>query len=370
MKGACTGIAVLVFMAPAMTPRLAHAQSVSFEELSRRAGAALQSNPQQAADLYRQALALQPSWAEGWFYLGASLSNLKQNAEASKAFERASVLAPENGAVWAYLGLTESELGHDLEALADIRKAESFGLPNNPKFVSVVRNRAATLCLRSRNFDGAVEQLRPLTRMGDNSPDTLTNLGVAVLTRPYLPPAIPADQRSLVQLAGEAMYALYGQQPGEGRALFEELVQRYPAEPGVHYLRGIYLVGGDPDAARAEFRKELQITPSHLPARLQIAIIDLKGGNADSAATLARQVLLREPANPLAHAILGRAFSNLGQYPKAIPELETAIRSDPGNPQLHFALGQAYHHVGRDVEARKEEAEYQRLKALKDANAG
>jgi len=41
-----------------------------------------------------------------------------------------------------------------------------------------------------------------------------------------------------------------------------------------------------------------------------------------------------------------------------------------GESSLHFSLGQAYHHVGRDADARKQEAEYQRLKALQRPNAG
>jgi tetratricopeptide (TPR) repeat protein len=344
--------------------------SLDFDELSRRAAAVVQSNPREAASLYRQALELRPAWAEGWFYLGASLNGLKQNVEACKAFRRAAVLAPENGAVWAYLGLAEAELSHNAEALNDIRKAEALGLPDNPQFVSTVRNRAALLYLRLHNFDGAVQQLRPLTKMGDNSPETIDALGVATLTLPYLPSEVPPAKRPLVQLAGRAMCALYAPHPDEGGPLFEDLIARYPNEPGVHYLRGIYLLDRDPDAARVEFFKELKITPSHVAARLQIGIIDLKAGNADSAADLARQALNREPGNTLAHAILGRAFTDLREYGKAIPELETAIKLDPSNAQLHFSLGQAYRHMGRDAEARKQEAEYKRLKALKDAAAG
>jgi tetratricopeptide (TPR) repeat protein len=377
MRGACFGLAVLICLlsvrVSASSAQASLEQSGSapdFDELSRRAADLVQSNPQQAAELYRQALALRPSWAEGWFYLGASLNGLKQNVEAAKDFRRSAVLAPENGAVWAFLGLAESELSQDRQALADIRKGESLGLPENPQFISAVRNRAAALYLRAHDFDGAVEQLRPLAKAGDNSSATIDALGVTALTLPYPPSGVPPAKRALVQLAGRALYALYAEQADEGAPLFENLITEYPNEPGVHYLRGIYLTNHDPEAARVEFARELQITPSHVPARLQIGILDLKAGNAESAAEFARQALKREPGNPLAHGILGRAFSNRSEYAKAIPELETAVKLDPGNAQLHFSLGQAYHHVGRDADARKQEAEYQRLKALQRPNAG
>ena len=370
MTGVCFGLAVLISLLPSPVSGIAAqvGRAPSFEELSGRAAAVLRSNPREAVELYRQALGLRPSWAEGWFYLGASLNSLARNSEASDAFRRAAVLAPGNGTVWAFLGLSEAELSHDAEALADIRKGESLDLPDDLQFVSAVHNRAAIICLRAHDFDGAIEQLRPLAKLGDNSPATIDALGVTALTLPYLPSAVPSAKRALVQLAGRAMYALYSK--GEGGSLFQDLTKQYPAEPGVHYLLGIYLASRDPDAARAEFMKELQITPAHVPARLQIGVLDIKAGNTESAAELARQALKLQPANPLAHTILGRAFADRGDFAKAIPELETAIELDPGNAQLHFLLGQAYHHVGRDAEARKQEAEFQRLKALQRPYAG
>jgi tetratricopeptide (TPR) repeat protein len=68
-----------------------------FETLSRQAAAALQSNPAEAAKLYRRAVGIKPAWAEGWFYLAASLYGAKQYGESQTAFERAAKLAPDNG---------------------------------------------------------------------------------------------------------------------------------------------------------------------------------------------------------------------------------------------------------------------------------
>lgn len=372
MRGGCFRFAILVFLAGLAAAALSAqiAGTADFEELSRRASALLQSNPREAAQLYRQAVDLRPSWAEGWFYLGASLNESKQYQMSCQAFRRASRLAPENGAVWAFLGLSEAELGDEAQALADIRKGEGVGLPDDMRFVSAVRNRGAVLCLRSHNFDGAIKQLRPLAELGDRAPNTVEALGVAALTLPYLPSEVPPAKSALVQLAGRAMYALYSEQGDQGAALFRELVARFRDKPGVHYLNGVYLTGRDPEAARAEFTKELRISPSHLPARLQLGILDIKAGDFDSAARLAREVLNRQPENAIAHAILGRAFANRSEYAAAIPELEAAIKLDPDNAQLHFSLGQAYRHVGRDSDARKEEAEYQRLKASKRSDAG
>src|SRR5437763_5412038 len=112
------------------------APSPDFDALAQRAAAALRRGPAEAAGLYRQAVAIRPAWAEGWFYLGASEYQLNRYAEARLALARAAELAPENGAAWAFLGLTDSELGDDAPALTHILKAERLGLPDNPQFVS------------------------------------------------------------------------------------------------------------------------------------------------------------------------------------------------------------------------------------------
>ena len=98
----------------------------NFDELSRRAAAALQRNPTQAANLYQQALALQPSWAEGWFYLAASLYELKQYPEAE---------AQELALIYAAKGLPAKEadrlaqrLVADPENALDTLAREELGL--------------------------------------------------------------------------------------------------------------------------------------------------------------------------------------------------------------------------------------------------
>src|SRR3954467_15248405 len=162
-----------------------------FDDLARRAAAALQQHPDEAATLYRRAIGLRPSWAEGWFYLGASEYELNRYAEARSALTRAAELAPENGAAWAFLGLADSALASNSQAMAHIVKAEDLGLPDNPRFVATVRVRAATIAMRASDFTTAVEQLRPLAMAGDKSPEVIEALGAAALTMPHLPSDVP-----------------------------------------------------------------------------------------------------------------------------------------------------------------------------------
>src|SRR5271157_3584053 len=111
--------ALLVALA-CLTAGLAHAQTEAapnFEDLAQRAQAALQVRPAEAAKLYRQAVGMRPDWAEGWFYLGASLFDLERYAESRDAFRQEVKLAPRMGPGWAFLGMAESQLNDPEPAL-------------------------------------------------------------------------------------------------------------------------------------------------------------------------------------------------------------------------------------------------------------
>lgn len=335
-----------------------------FESLSRQAASALAANPAEAAKLYRQALDMRPGWAEGWFYLGASLYELQRYGESEQAFHEAAKLAPDNGTVWAFLGLSEYQAGEYQQAWADLRKGEDLGLGNDKPFISSIRNHAALICLRASNFGGAMEQLEPLARIGDDSTATIEDMGVSVLGAPYLPPQIPAEKKAIVELAGRAAWGLSRERPDEARPFLDQLRAKYPKEAGVHYLYGLYLVAQDPEAALNQFRQEIEIRPSYVPARLQAAQINLMAGRLQNALKLGTEALRLEPGNPYCELITGRAYLRLGQTDKAEAAFEAAARLAPDNPQPHFYLAQIYHRAGKNAEAEREQAEYKRLKTV------
>ncbi len=354
-----------------------HAQSpapADFDSLARRAAAALQQSPQEAATLYRQAVTLRPSWAEGWFYLGASEYQLKHYREAREALARAGELAPDNGAAWAFLGLAESELADYPRAMAHIVKAEGLGMPDNPQFVSTVRVRGSWIAMRASDFTAAIEQLRPLAMSGDRSPAVIEAFGVAALTMPpvlgKLPDQTPPDKRALVDLAGRAIWALYAQQWTDADTLFTQLGTQYPKEPGVHYLRGIYYVDRDMPAALKEFSAELEVTPAHVMAHVQIAILHLRMGEPDAALAPAREAVRLAPGNLLGRLALGRALLATEKMAPAIAELEAALKLDPAYPHTHFYLAQAYRQAGREADARREQDEFAKLKDAGNPAAG
>jgi len=341
------------------------AQTASFDDLARRASDALDSHPEEAVALYQQALALRPGWAEGWMYRGAALFQLNRFREARDSLRKGVALAPGQGTPLAFLGMAEYELGDYQRALSNILKGESMGLADRPDFVGAVRYRAALIYLRSSDFPQALEQLRPLAKHGTPSAPATEALGLSVLNLHFLPATLPPERRALVDLAGRAAWAFLAERVNESGPLFEQLVTRFPNEPGVHYMNGVFLIDHDAGAAEQEFRKELRITPSHVLARVQLALLLSKNGDA-AAVQLAGEAAQLEPSNPFCQVTLGRVLLDAGQATEAIAALEKGEKLAPQAARTHFYLEQAYRRAGRDADARKEKAEWNRLHAQQE----
>lgn len=342
------------------------ASSGSFDDLSRSAAAALDKRPSEAVELYRKALALKPSWAEGWLYLGATLSQLHRYPEACSALKAGIPLAPPNGTAWAFLGICEFEQGNTQVARANFNKAFTLGITSNPPFEAEVRTRAALIDIKASSFEAALEMLQPLTRAGVKTAPAVMAAGLAALRRPRAPGDLTAREAQLARLAGEAAWEYAAHHPDQASAAFRQLVADFPNEPGVHYLHGMYMVELDPDAAITEFRREIELDSSHVLARVQLALLQVKAGRADQALKPANEAVALDPKNYLARAALGRTNLALGDAPKAIVELEAAARLMPAEPQIHYYLEQAYRRAGRTKDAARAKAEFQRRKAAVD----
>lgn len=344
------------------------AQAPSFEDLARHAEAVLDTQPAEAARLYRQALAIRPAWAEGWFYLGGALYQLDRYAEATDAFRKGIALTPQYGTAWAFLGLCEAALDNPDQALADIRKGEELGLGDNWQFEVAVRVKAAQILARSASFDEALSQLQPLALHNENSRAVVETMGLCALGSTDALSELPERRRDVVYMTGKAAWALADQRPAEAAVAYRQLLEKYPDEPGVHYAYGLNLMETDLKAALAEFQKEVQNNPKHWPALIVLASLQIRQGEAEVAIQTLRQALKTVPAKHrwLCQAELGQAHMTADNLAAAVTELETAVRLMPSNPSVRYLLSQAYRRAGRKEDAARETAEFQKLKVQGD----
>lgn len=349
-------------------PRPTTTKSAPANPLAQRAAAARETGQlDEAVKLYAQALKQKPNWDEGWWALGTLFYELDRYAEGRDAFARLTVLAPKLGSAWAFLGLCEHRLGQYPLALAHLQRGHTLGLPANEEISKVVRYHEAILLTRFEQFELAYNTLITLVEKNNPNPAVNEALGLALLRLPYLPNETPPEKRELVVKAGRAAFYGISAQLDIAKKEFQELLAAYPNVSGVHYAYGVWLMKEDAEASLAEFKRELELTPGHVPARLQIAFEYIKRNQYADGLKYADEAVKLEPNSFPARNALGRILLETGDLTGAIRELEAGAKLAPDSPEMHFALARAYSRAGRKAEADKARAEFMRLDKLRRA---
>jgi tetratricopeptide (TPR) repeat protein len=341
----------------------ATANRANFDIIAAQAAQARTSgDTDRAIQMYRRGTALRSSWAEGWWNLGTIYYERKHWQSAADAFRRVTSLNPKQGAAWAFVGLCEFNMGHFAASFKSLNHSGQIGFGNNEELPPIVLYHIALLLSRDGDFERSLDQLALFVSAGNRSQEIVTAIGIASLRMPVLPSQIPESQRDLVQKAGEASYAFQAHQVEEAKKLFAELVSAYPRQPNVHYAYGIYLLESDPQQAYEEFKKEIQITPGHISARLQVAFSYLQQGEPERALALGQAVITVAPEDYRVYLVLGRAYLQLGNTSKAVVALKRSATLEPKDSETHNYLAQAYFTIGNKSAATSEQAEFQRLK--------
>lgn len=343
------------------------AVSSQFADLSRQAAAARESNQvDKAVQLYRECVRVQPAWAEGWWYLATLLYDRNDFGAAEEAFAHSVKIDPKSAPGWAMLGLCEFQTRQFERALQHLQKGLTLGLGGNPQIESVSRYHTALLLTHFGEFEPALQVLMQLAAEGSDDPNTIAACGTAALRMPLLPAELAskltADKREIVVQVGHAVYDTGAHRAAQAKREFDDLALKYPLTPEIHYLYGGFLLLGDSDAGIRELKRELEISPRHVAARMQLAYEYLKQGEAAAGLPYAEQAVELDPDSFVARNALGRLLVETGDLKRGIGELERARELAPQSPENRVALASAYAKAGRKEDASRERAEFLRLK--------
>lgn len=314
-----------------------------------------------AISLYGEALKIKPKWPEGWWYVGAIFYQKDVYPPARDAFQNLVALEPERGPAWAMLGLCLFQTGELERAAMSLERARSLGVNDNSELAGVVRYHTALLYIRFQYFENAFDTLSEFTAVGKETSKVVEAFGLALLRMPLLPNEIPPAQREKLLLAGRAGYGMAARRNEDARAAFDVLLAQYPNDPNVHYPFGVFMLSQDADVAMKEFKRELEISPSHFPAMVQMAFEYLKRDQYDDALPLAEKAVQLAPKLYAARNVLGRVLLEVGQIERAVKELEEGVKLAPSSPEMHFALARAYTRAGRKQEAAREREIFKKL---------
>jgi tetratricopeptide (TPR) repeat protein len=344
-----------VLCASILLAGMVQADDPAFRDLSGRADAARNANDvPQAVALYRQALALNPKWDQGWWYLGTLLYDADQYTGGRDALSRLVELTPNAGPAWGLLGLCEFETGDYAQALAHIERSLASTSDLQPGMDRVLRYHEALLLTRTGQFDRAVQTYSALIRSGSQSPELVSAVGLAALRTALLPKDIPIGQESLYQTAGKASLFTMSGDLQRAQQTLDDLAARFPDAPNVHYLCGTFLLVADTARAVEEFKRELKLNPSNSAAGAMLAWVLLRDGEINTALPYAEKAATTAPDYAIAQFVYGRLLVETGSVERGIQQLETARKIDPSFLETHLSLATAYSRIGRTEQARRE----------------
>jgi tetratricopeptide (TPR) repeat protein len=307
-----------------------------------------------ALDLYTQALRINPSWSDGWWYIGQIHYAANDYAEAVDAFTHFLNLEPNAAPATALRGLCEFELGDYEPSLRDVRRALDLGAADDARNAQILRYHEGLLLTRLSRFEEALGAFAWFARQRISSDDIYIAIGLAMLRVPLLPGDASPSQREEAADAGHAAFLLMSADAPGAADAFRQFFAQYPTAPGVHYAYGYLLYPTDQDAAIAEFQREIAVNPGGSIAHTMLAWALLMENEPAAALPEARKAAAAEPALPLAQLSLGRALLETGDVKSATPVLESALALDPRNLEVHIALARAYSEAGREDDARRE----------------
>jgi len=329
-----------------------------FDEIVQNAAAARsQGDVGRAAALYEQAVALRPQWPDGWWFLGTLRYGADDFVPARDALTHYVDLKPDAGPALALRGLCEFEIGQYPESLADLQRGIALGAAVQPRNAKILLYHEALLLTRLGSFEKAIGRYTSFVNSvepGHASDDLTVAIGLACLRMAVFPKDADPAQMELIGMTGAAAAKMMAGDVDGGRRAFEEVFQRFPTAPNVHYCYGYLLFAKQPEEAVAEFQRELAIAPGNAAADAMLAwAYGLQSDFAD-ALPAAEAAVKADPSLAIGQLMAGRALTETGDPAAGLPHLEVALQLEPGSLEAHLTLAKAYSKLGRKDDARHE----------------
>ena len=270
---------------------------------------------------------------------------------------------PSSGTGWALLGLCEFALKDYDNALIHLDRSAKLGLSASSESIDQARYTYGILLVHAGRFDEAQTILATAWHPADSLRQKVEfALGLALLRRTEFPDQTGAADTDLVAAAGKIAVLLQQSQYDQAFPQFNNLLDRYPHAPFLHYAYGTALIAlSEFDQAATQMQAERTLSPrSELPC-LSLASIALRRSDPAPAVQWAQCALGLNHDSADAHYLLGRATLETGDLDTAIRELEMAANLSPESPEIHFNLARAYAKAKMTEKAQRERETFSRL---------
>jgi len=272
-----------------------------------------------AVAAFKYAIRLEPRSPEAHFDLGLVRQNQKQLPEAISEFRLALQYDPALLQAHCALG---SSLTEPAEAEAEFRKA----LAKDPKLICALDGTAQILA-KQRRYDAAIDYWR---RALQYQPDA-TDLQLALATATY---------KSAKAREANGQPPLDGAGIADAIRMITDLLKSNPEMADAYFSLGnIYANERRYREAADEYQQVTRRNPANMLA-LAAQVKALIDASAYSEALApARDYARRKPNDPSGHVMLGTVYQQIGDYPKAVQELELGAAKAPEDFEARYQLG-------------------------------
>jgi tetratricopeptide (TPR) repeat protein len=365
------GVAFALILTAQISGLAQQQAAVSPQEHARRANEFLKVNqPEKAIPEFAAVVAEEPDNLDAQANLGVLLYFQRRPSDALEHLRKAIQINPNLPKIQGLLGLCEYQLGQLDAARADMSAV--VGSLTDPKFRKEVGLTLIEIETAQQDLTAAAATIGKLRDQAPADPEILyvayrinTDLaGEALLSLSLAAPQSAQMQQAIAHEL-ERIRDLAG-----AIAAFRKAIAIDPNLPGIHFELAEALHGSDSQAdhtqAEHEYAIALEKNPHEVQAAVRLGDLQADRGDLDSAAGLYQRALSQRPNNADAALGLARVYSEKNENDKALPLLQQVLKEDPTNMLAHFRLSALYRKMHRPEDAKRELAEYQKYKDIKD----
>jgi tetratricopeptide (TPR) repeat protein len=167
--------------------------------------------------------------------------------------------------------------------------------------------------------------------------------GVLAALLPGGPASAAPPSEDLAAKAQHGKEAMAAGRFEEAAALYADVVQALPNEPGMLLNLGMALcMAGRPREALPQLRAALRLNPDLLPASLFLGTAHVELGQPAQAVEPLQTFLAAQPHHLPARQMLADTLLSLERYEPAARHYRTLSEEDPQNPKAWYGLGRSY----------------------------
>jgi tetratricopeptide (TPR) repeat protein len=303
---------------------------------------------------YREAMRVDPEYAQGHYSLGVVLQDQGRLLEASNEYYAALRINPNYLEAHNNLASVLQQLDDPDAAIEHYRLA----LQIDPTSEMTRLNLARALTTEARYPEAEVEYRALLERKPDSAA-AWNGLGLLQAAQKQLAAAIPFFQRAIESDAAfgdayknlAATYDALGQ-PEEGMRQLQRAVAAGAASDAPYLtLAEKYRAQGQLDLAADTYRRALQADPKSAEAHNGLGVILVAQGRPDEGVAEYEQALALDDSLAIAHYNLANVYRARGRLQETVTQLERAVQLQPDFFEAQVNLGIGLGLVGRLDEA-------------------